>query len=131
MPSMNDVRQQLREWEQSHTTVMLSFSEYLQFWLHLFGRIHCGTNCRNFDLISHNAGGGRFSSPSLSAFKVVSLGPDPNSDNHTTIRLRHRRRRWEIKLAEAGTEPTLEEIQAVAEAFIASQKPAKRKSYVQ
>ena len=130
MPSMNDVKQQLREWEQSHTTVMLSFSESRQFWLHLCGRIGCGMNCGYFELMADN--GARFASPLLSAFKVVSLGPDPNLGNHTTITLKHRRRRWEIRLTDTGAaEPTLEEIEAAAEAYVASrQRRIQRKPYV-
>jgi hypothetical protein len=104
----------------------LVFLRGRQFHLQLGGEIGCGTNCRDFEVIAGN--GSRFFSPPLSAFAGFSLGPDPNLDNHIAIKLR---RRWEVKLAEAGTEPTLEEIQAVAEAFIESQKPSRRKSYVQ
>jgi hypothetical protein len=127
---MNDVKQHLREWEQSHRRVFVKFSEHRQFDCWFGGEIRCGTNCGNFDVVTNS--GSRFSSPPLSAFSVVFLGPDPNHDNHTTIRLRHRSRRWEMVLADTGTEQlTPEEIQAVAEAFIASQKPTKGKSNVQ
>ena len=134
MPTLNDVKQQLTEWEDSHTRVFLSFSEYRQFYLFLGGKIGFNTNCRNFEVIANN--GGRYSSPSLAAFKVVSLGPDPNFGDRITIKLRHRRRRSEITLTEVGVEAeqaelTLEEIEALAEAFIASKKPTKGKSYVQ
>jgi hypothetical protein len=131
MPNLRDVKQQLREWEQSHTTVMLSFLDRRQFWIQLFGPISCGTHCANFELI-RNDGSGRFASPLLSAFKVVSFGPHQNFDNHTTIKLRHRRYRWEITLVDVGAveEPTVGELEAIAEAFIASEKRAKRKTYV-
>jgi len=131
MASLKDVKQQLREWELSHTTVFLSFSEYRQFSLHFLGRIGCGLNCGYFEAISHTPGSPRFSSPSLSAFKVVFLGPDPHHDNLRTIKLRHRRRPWEIELTEVGVqaEPTLEEIEAAAAAYVASRQ-RKRKPHV-
>jgi hypothetical protein len=122
MPSMNDAKHQLLEWEQSHTTVMLSFSEYRQFYLHLFGKIGCEMHCGYFEFIREEPGGGRFSSPLLLAFKVVSLSPD--FGNHATKRLRHRRRRWQMTLIDTGSvELTV--------SFIASRKPTRGQSYVQ
>lgn len=117
-PSLKEVKRQLREWETSRTMVLLHFLDFRTFSLSLFGRVSCGTNLRNFDLFTTDGppASGHFSSPVLKAFKVVFLGPDPNSRDRTKIELKHRKSRTEMRLLEIRTPLTPEEMQAAQEA---------------
>jgi hypothetical protein len=98
MPNLKDVKQQLTEWQHSHTRVILLFRDSA-FNLLLDGKIQCDSHGRDFEFMTE---AGAFSPPRLSEFRVVGLGPDPEWHNRTTIKLRRRRRRSEITLIEAA-----------------------------